>query len=108
MARPLVVRFGALGDMILLTPVLRALAERHGAPCDVVGSGRFLSDLYTGLPYVGERFVIGSRKTPYWFNPDQWALVRWLRTRQPSPVYVLSSAVTCNSTLLGTVLVIRA
>jgi len=91
MARPLVVRFGALGDMILLTPVLRALAERHGAPCDVVGSGRFLGDLYHGLPYVGERFIIGSRKTPYWLNPDQWALVRWLRARQPSPVYVLQS-----------------
>ena len=91
MVAPLVVRFGALGDMILLTPVLRALAERHGAPCDVVGSGRFLGDLYAGLPFVGECFVIGSRKTPYWFNPDQWALVRWLRARQPAPVYVLQS-----------------
>lgn len=91
MRAPLVIRFGALGDMVLLTPVLRALAERHGQPCDVVGSGRFLDDLYAHLPFVGEHFVIGSRKTPYWLNPDKWALVRWLRARQPAPVYVLQS-----------------
>jgi heptosyltransferase-2/heptosyltransferase-3 len=77
--------------MVLVTPLMRELAARHNRPCDVVGSGRFLSELYAGLPFVGQVFTIGSRKTPYWINPDQWALVRWLRARNPGPVYVLQS-----------------
>lgn len=89
--RPLIVRFGALGDMILLTPVMRALAERHGAPCDVVGSGRFLGELFSGLSFVGDHFAIASRSKPYWLNPDKWALVRWLRARHFGPVYVMQS-----------------
>lgn len=89
--RPLIVRFGAIGDMILLTPVMRALAERHGAACGVVGSGRFLGDLFVGLPFVGDHFSISSRSKPYWLNPDKWALVKWLRERQFGPVYVMQS-----------------
>jgi len=91
MARPLVVRFGALGDMVLITPVLRALAERHGQPVDVVGIGGWLPILFAGLPWVGDIHCIGSRKTPYWINPDKWRMVRWIRDRQPSEIWNLQT-----------------
>jgi len=38
-SRPLLVRFGALGDMTILTVMIRRLYERFGVPVDIVGSG---------------------------------------------------------------------
>ena len=47
-AAPLVIRFGAFGDMVLLTPLLRMLHRRYGQACRVLGSGRWLEPLYAG------------------------------------------------------------
>ena len=47
---PLVVRFGMLDDMVLLTPLLRLLHRRYGQPCRVIGSGRWLEPLLAGHP----------------------------------------------------------
>ena len=91
MPRPLLVRFGALGDLILCTPLLRALAARAGQPCDVVAHGRWSPEVLRHLPFVGEVVCLPSRKSPYWFSPDQWRLAAWLRARAPSPLYVLET-----------------
>ncbi len=88
--RPLVVRFGALGDMIMLIPLLSALAERWGGPCDLVAAGGSPRGVMLGLDCVGEIHTIQSRKTPFFLSPGQWALVRWLRRRGPSPTYVVA------------------
>jgi ADP-heptose:LPS heptosyltransferase len=85
--RPLVMRCGAFGDMVLLTPLLRQLHLRFGAPVDVISSGAWTLPLLRGQPGVGELIVIGSRKTPYWFDSKQRELVRWLRTRGPGPTW---------------------
>jgi hypothetical protein len=37
--RPLVVRFGALGDMVILTVLIRHLYARFGQPVDILASG---------------------------------------------------------------------
>ncbi len=89
MPTPVIIRFGALGDMVLTTPLLRALAERHGQPCAVACCGGFVRPLYQGLPWVGEVVSIASRGAPYAFSPDQWRLVRFLRARPDAPVYLL-------------------
>ncbi len=88
---PVIVRFGAMGDMVLVTPLARALAARHGAPCTVVGHGGWVQTLFTGLPSIGAVRTLASRGAWYWFAPDQRALVRWLRAAQPGPLYLLES-----------------
>jgi heptosyltransferase-2/heptosyltransferase-3 len=35
-----------------------------------------------------ERFLLTSRRAPYWFNRSQWQLVDWLRRRPAGPVFV--------------------
>lgn len=87
-ATPLVIRFGAMGDMILLTVLLRILHRRYGRPCDVVSSGGWTRGLFAGHPDVGRVILLDSRRRPYWTDPKQWALVRALRERPPGPVYV--------------------
>jgi heptosyltransferase-2/heptosyltransferase-3 len=76
--------------MVMTTPLLRALQAKHGAPCIVVGLGSWVPALFAHLPCVGAIHTIKSRKSPYWFTPDQWALVRVLKTYHEHPVYALA------------------
>lgn len=85
--RPLIWRCGALGDMVLVTPLIRALNRRFGQPVDLVSSGAWTRPLLEGQPGLGDIFLIESRKAPYWVSPSQWALVRQLRARGPGPVW---------------------
>lgn len=80
-------RFGAFGDMVLLTILLRHLYERFGKPVDVVSSGPWTPPLLEGQPWMGRLFVIRSRRTPYLFARDQWQLVSWLRERGAGPTW---------------------
>ena len=79
--RPLVIRCGAFGDMVLLTAMIRELHARWRRPVDVVTSGPWSEPLLAGQPGVGTVVALRSRKTPYWLAPDQRRLVRWLRAR---------------------------
>lgn len=87
--RPLVVRFGVLGDMVLLTGLLDALSASWGSPCDVLAKGGLPRLVFAGLESVGEVFTLRSRKTPFVFSAEQRRLVRWLGRRGPSPTYLL-------------------
>jgi ADP-heptose:LPS heptosyltransferase len=85
--RPLIWRCGALGDMVLVTPLIRALHRRFGQPVDLVSSGAWTRPLLEGQPGLGEIFLINSRKTPYWLSLSQQSLVKQLRARGPGPVW---------------------
>lgn len=87
-APPLVIRFGAFGDMVLLTPLLRLLHRRYGQPCRVLGSGGWLEPLFAGHPDAGAILRLASRKRPYWLDASQRDLVARLRAQPPGPVYV--------------------
>lgn len=87
-APPLIVRCGAFGDVVVLTPLIRLLAARHGGPVDVVGSGAWTAPLLAREPCVRHLQLVSSRRTPYLLCPSQWALVRWLRRRGRGPVYL--------------------
>ena len=78
-SHPLVCRFGAFGDMVLITPLLKQLYLRGGLPCDVVAIGAWNRLLFEQMPYVRNVFAIDSRSAPYWFNRSQRELVRTLR-----------------------------
>jgi heptosyltransferase-3 len=84
---PLVMRFGAFGDMVLLTVLLRHLHARLGKPVDVISSGPWTRPLLEGQPWVGRLFVIRSRRTPYWMSLDQRRLVAWLKKRGAGPTW---------------------
>jgi ADP-heptose:LPS heptosyltransferase len=85
--RPLAVRCGAFGDMVLLTALIRILYAEFRVPVDIVTSGPWSEPLLRGQPGVGEIFSMRSRKMPYWLNPDLRRVVRRLRARAPSPTW---------------------
>ena len=84
--RPLAVRCGAFGDMVLLTALIRVLHARFQSPVDIVTSGPWSEPLLRGQPGVGEIWSVRSRKTPYWLSADQRRVVRQLaRARRRAP-----------------------
>lgn len=85
--RPLALRCGAFGDMVLLTALIRVLHAEFRAPVDVVTSGPWSAPLLRGQPGVGEIFSVRSRKTPYWMSIDQQRVVRQLRARGAGPTW---------------------
>src|SRR5690606_34436997 len=82
---------GALGDMVMLSTLLRVLAARHGTRVDVLSSGAWTPQVLQAIPEAGELQLLTSRKTPYLLCPSQWRAVRWLRRRGRGPVYVCDS-----------------
>ena len=86
--RPLIVRFAAFGDVVLLTPLIAALARRYDTPVDLLSSGAWTPELLAHDPNVRDIQLITSRKTPYWLCPSQWRAVRWLAARGDGPVYL--------------------
>lgn len=68
--------------------MLQALHERWGEPCDVLAGGSPAATILAGLPAVGVVHTLSTRKRPYLSSPEQWSLVRWLRSRQPSPCWI--------------------
>jgi ADP-heptose:LPS heptosyltransferase len=84
---PLVMRCGALGDMVLLTVLLTQLRERFGKPVDVIASGAWCEPLLGNHPAVGRLLLVRSRRTPYWLSRDQQALVAALRARGAGPTW---------------------
>jgi len=88
LARPLVVRCGAFGDMVLLTSLIRELHAQFQCGVDVLTSGPWSEPLLHGQPGVGEILTLRSRKTPYWLAPDQRRIVRKLRARGIGPTWV--------------------
>jgi ADP-heptose:LPS heptosyltransferase len=85
--RPLAVRCGAFGDMVLLTALIRVLHAEFRTPVDIVTSGSWSEPLLRGQPGVGEIFSVRSRKTPYWMSIDQQRVVRQLRARGTGPTW---------------------
>lgn len=88
---PLVIRFGAMGDMVLLIPMLKALHQRYGQSCDLVSSGGWTPPLMQRVPACGRLQLVTSRRMPYLLNRSQQQLVAWLRARPAGPVYVFES-----------------
>lgn len=91
MSRPLIVRIGALGDMVLMTVAIRVLQQRFGAVVDVLGSGAWTGPLLHGQPGVGQIYLLGSRKRPFLLSPGQWALLAALKRRGTGPTWLFDS-----------------
>ena len=84
---PLVVRFPALGDAVLLTSLLQALHLRYGRPVHLLASGPWTPVLLRSHPALARLHTVRSRRAPYWLMPSQWQAAKWLRAHR-GPVYL--------------------
>jgi ADP-heptose:LPS heptosyltransferase len=85
--QPIVIRFGRLGDMVMLTSLLQLLHQRFGLPCQVFAAGPWNEPLYRGHPDVG-RLWLFARHFPMALSFTWWRALRELRRSDPSPIYV--------------------
>ncbi len=87
MVRPLVMRCGAFGDMVLVTTLIQQLHARFGAPVDVIASGGWARPLLAPRRGVGEIYTLRSRRKPFWLDREQQRLVQALQARGAGPAW---------------------
>ena len=85
---PLVIRFGGLGDTVLLQPLLHKLQQRYGQPCDLLALGAWPAELYADQPEVAEVFALQAPRRPLLLSRERWRAIGWLHERLEAPVYV--------------------
>ncbi|MET3653527.1 glycosyltransferase family 9 protein [Dyella japonica] len=85
---PVVIRFGRLGDTILLQPLLHKLRQRYGGACRLVSLGECSRVLYEGSEDVAEVRHIHSQHGSLWFNPQRLRTALSLRELRESPFYI--------------------
>ncbi len=84
---PIVIRFGRVGDMVMLSPLLNLLRRRYRNPCWLVGAGPWSTQLYRGHDDIAQIWSWG-RHTPLLMGPTWWRVLLALRHSGGSPVYV--------------------
>jgi heptosyltransferase-2/heptosyltransferase-3 len=85
--QPVVIWFGRVGDLILMSALLEILHRRFGSPCHLIGAGSWLAQLYAAHADVA-RVSCLHRYTVWVFDPAWWRTLRVLRARSADPVYV--------------------
>ena len=90
--RFLIVRAGALGDTLMATPVVTALAERHpGARIDFLASAG-AAPLLADRTEIATVLTLRHRNWPYWLSAEKRALVRRIRGARYDAAIVLEHA----------------
>jgi heptosyltransferase-2/heptosyltransferase-3 len=84
---PVVMRFPAVGDLVLLTVLLEALCQRYGKPVHLLASGAWTPLLLRIDPAVSEVRLVYSRRAPFWLMPSRWSARSWLRAHR-GPIYL--------------------
>ena len=85
---PVVIRFGRLGDTILLQPLLHKLHLRYGQPCQLLALGDWSAALYSAQPEVAGCIPLNSFYGPIWMRPQRWRAAMALRHLRGSPFYI--------------------
>jgi hypothetical protein len=86
LVQPIVIWFGRVGDLILLSALLEILHRRFGGPCHVIGAGAWPGEIYAAHGDVA-RVSCLHRYTAWAFDPAWWRTLRALRVSR-GPVYV--------------------
>ena len=84
---PTVFFFCRLGDMVMLTALLKMLHRRYRRPCQVIGTGSWTASVYQGSADVSRVWSFG-RHIPFPLSPAWPGLARALRATDPGPIYV--------------------
>ena len=85
--QPIVIWFGRVGDLILMSALLEILHRRFGSPCHLIGAGSWPAQLYATHGDVA-RVSCLHRYTAWVFDPAWWRTLRALRAGRADPVYV--------------------
>ena len=85
--RPTVIRFGRVGDMIMVSALLHFLHRRYHRPCDVIGAGPWNEWVFRGHPDVARIFAL-TRHTPFPLSLTWPRVLRALHQSAPGPIYV--------------------
>jgi Glycosyltransferase family 9 (heptosyltransferase) len=85
--QPIVIWFGRVGDMILLSALLEILHGRYRGGCHVIGAGAFPAQIYAAHRDVA-RVTTLHRYTVFLFDPAWWRALRALHRSRDDPVYV--------------------
>lgn len=89
---PVVVRFGRLGDTVLLQPLLHMLASRYGQSCQLLSLGGWSSVLFSAQPEVGALIPLKTQYGPLWMRPGRWKAVLALSRLRDRPFYIAEPA----------------
>ncbi|HEY6482441.1 MAG TPA: glycosyltransferase family 9 protein [Steroidobacteraceae bacterium] len=84
---PVVIRFGRLGDMVILSSLLHFLHDRFHNRCIVLGAGSWNAQLYRAHPDV-ERIWSFARHIPFVLSLTWWRVLWALHRTAPGPIYV--------------------
>jgi hypothetical protein len=85
--QPIVIWFGRVGDLILLSTLLDILHRRYGKPCRLVGAGVWTTEIYRTHRDVAQISCL-RRYTPFIFDMAWWHALWALRRNRTGPVYV--------------------
>jgi heptosyltransferase-2/heptosyltransferase-3 len=85
---PFVIRFGRLGDTLLLAPLLHHLHRGYGAPCTLLGTGPFSAPLYAADPNVAHVLQVNARHRPLALSPQRWRMLCVLRAHRDAAIHV--------------------
>jgi heptosyltransferase-2/heptosyltransferase-3 len=85
---PVVIRFGRLGDMLLLAPLLERLHRGYGERCLLLGTGPCSAALYDAHPDVARVLQVNARHRPLALSPERWRMLRAFRRHRGAPVHV--------------------
>ena len=86
-SNPVVIWFGRIGDMIMLSALLEILHRRFGQPCRIIGAGAWTAEIYKSHHDVAEVICLG-RHTAFFLDGQWWRARRALRADPAAPVYV--------------------
>src|SRR5215469_12338114 len=85
--QPIVIWFGRVGDMILVSALLGILHRRYGRPCHLIGAGPWPAEIYAAHADMA-RVTCLHRYTAFVFDTAWWRALAALRASRGAPVYV--------------------
>jgi ADP-heptose:LPS heptosyltransferase len=86
-SNPVVIWYGRIGDMIMLSALLEILHRRFGQPCRIIGAGGWTAEIYRSHHDVAEVICLG-RHTAFFLDRAWWRARRALRADPNAPVFV--------------------
>jgi heptosyltransferase-2/heptosyltransferase-3 len=87
----LVVRFGAMGDMVQFSAAIAAISAHHRSPVDVLTNAGASTRVLAGMPAVAQVHHLDHRRWPRWLHPAKRRLERAVLARGVRTVWAFDS-----------------